>query len=101
MKKFEKIKSSDGFEYWDIGRREVKVLDDFMSRKSRDYPNYTNWEVTMYLWNRESFFIDNAPDECASNIDAYFDGYYDIDENLSHASYIPSEQSQIFYAELV
>lgn len=99
IKRFEVIKHSDGFKFWDVTKRELKVLDIFLSRKSKDYPKYTNWEVTLYQWNKEALFITDAPDEYDSNIDAFFAGYYDTEENLSEPSYIPSTQEQILYAE--
>lgn len=101
IKSFEIIKHSDGLQFWNVGTKELKALDMFMARKSKEYPKYTNWEVTLYQWNREALFITDAPDEYDMNIDAFFDGYYDTDDNFSEPSYIPSFQKRIVYADMI
>lgn len=99
IKKFEIIKHNDGFTFWDISKNEAKVLDAFLSRKSKSDARCTNWEYTIYHWNNESGFITDSPDEYTDNIEAFLDGYYDNAENLKFASYIPSYQKQIIYAD--
>lgn len=101
MKKFEIIRHSDGLKFWDVNRQELKMLDAFLSRTAKENPKYTNWQYAIYQWNREALFITDAPDEYASNIDAFFDGFYDTEENLSEPSYIPSFQERIIYADKI
>ncbi|MCM1226143.1 MAG: hypothetical protein NC320_01800 [Clostridium sp.] len=101
IKKFEVIKHSDGFKFWDISKQEAKALDSFLSRKSKMYSQYTNWELMIFLWNVEALFITDAPDEYESNIEAFFDGFYDTKENLAEPSYVPSYQERIVYADMI
>ena len=79
-----------------------QALDKFMSRKSRKYSGYTNRQAAIYDWNYEYGFISQSPETLYdSDIDAFFDGYYDTKDNLSEPSYIPSNQTRIVYADYV
>lgn len=85
-------KNFDGREEWkDINNRVLKGLDNFLEQPSRNYAGYTNWEVLIYLWNYETSIITPAPsDRYVTDIEAYFDGYYDTPENLRNPAYMVS-----------
>lgn len=94
------IYHTDGKKVWHITESDLKYLDKFMSQKSRKYAGYSNWQATIYDWNYEYSFIHPSPEnQYEEDIDAFFDGYYDTEENLSDPSYVPSYQRQIIYAE--
>ena len=94
------IYHSDGKEIWHVTKSDLKHLDVFMSKKSRKYVGYTNWQATIYDWNYEYGCITPSPDdEYVSDIAAFFDGYYDTEENLAKPSYISSTQRRIIYAD--
>ena len=96
------IYHKDGKNQWEVTRKELKQLDEFMTKKSAKYRRYTNWEVTLYHWNYEYGFLDaDYPDDYETDIDAFFDGYYDTEENLSEPSYLPSYQERIVYADMI
>lgn len=96
------IYHSDGKQVWHVTKSDLKELDKFMSRKSRKYSGYTNWQATIYNWNYEYGFISPSPETLYdSDIDAFFDGYYDTRDNLSEPSYIPSNQTRIMYTDYV
>lgn len=96
------IYHKDGKGVWAVTTSDMKYLDAFMSKKSRKYLGYTNWESTIFDWNYEYGFITPATDsEYASDIDAFFGGYYDTSKNLNHPSYVPSTTKQPTYADLI
>lgn len=99
MKKFEIIHHSDGLRFWDVTRKELKTLDNFLSGRSKIFSPYTNWQVALYLWNYESDLFTDIPDKYNTIIEAFFDGYFDTEENLNKPNYLPSFQKQILYAD--
>lgn len=91
---------ADGKKIWNVTKSDLKELDRFMSKKSRKYAGYTNWQATIYDWNYEYGYIQPSPEDMYdSDIDAFFDGFYDTKENLSKPSYIPHTQRQIIYSD--
>ena len=81
----------DGREEWNIDNKTLKALDAFLSKPSRKFAEYSNWQVLLYLWNYETSIIVSAPDDLYdTDIDAYIDGYYDTEENLQNPNYMPS-----------
>ncbi len=102
LKETKFIYHNDGKQSWKVTKKELKQLDDFLSKKSRKFVGVTNWQVTIYHWNYEYGLIDeDFPDKYASMIDAFVDGYFDTKENLSEPSYVPSNQKQPEYASLL
>lgn len=94
------IYHADGKKFWNVTKSDLKALDRFMSKKSRKYAGFTNWQATIFDWNYEYGCIEPSPeDEFNSDIEAFFSGYYDTNENLHKPSYIPSTQRQICYAD--
>ncbi|MCM1226185.1 MAG: hypothetical protein NC320_02010 [Clostridium sp.] len=96
------IYHKDGKKQWNVTKRELKQLNEFMSKKSIDDKPYTNWQSTLYHWNYEYGFLDSDyPEEYDRRIDAFFDGFYDTKENLAEPSYLPSCHEQILYADMM
>jgi hypothetical protein len=92
--------SERGIKFWKVNKEDLRVLDAFLSEKSKDFPAYTYWQMALYHWNNEYGFISNT-DAYPTNIDAYMAGYYDTAENLNHKSYVPSTQEQQTYTNLI
>lgn len=85
----------DGREEWNIDNGTLKALNDYLKKNSKQYPNYTNWQVLIYMWNYETSFIAEFDDDkYDSYIDAFFDGYYDTEDNLSNPNYMKSDSEQ-------
>ena len=66
---------------WNITNNDIKFIKEFMTKPHKDFTEYSNWQMTCYLWNYEyGFDIDRIE---------YFNGEYD-EIYLNDASYIPS-----------
>ena len=102
LKEAKLIYHNDDKKRWKVTKEQLKQLDTFLSSKSAEYRRYTNWQTTIYHWNYEYGFLDSEyPDRYDTIIDAYMDGYFDTNDNLSNPSYIPSYQKQPSYADLL
>lgn len=85
----------DGRKEWDIDNKTLKALDTFLRKPSRKYANCTNWQLLLYLWNYETSIIGNSPEELYdTDIDAFLDGYYDVEENIKNPTYMKSTAKQ-------
>lgn len=89
-------KNTDGCIEWDdINNKTLKALDTFLQKRSRQFSEYTNWQVMIYLWNYETGFIKPSPEnKYNTDIDAFFDGYYDTEENMNNPNYMSSDSKQ-------
>ena len=91
-----------GKKHWKVTKEDLQQLDRFLSAKSAEYRRYTNWQTTIYHWNYEyGFLAPEYPDSYDTLIDAYMDGYFDTKDDLSDPAYIPSDQEQPSYADLL
>ena len=71
----------DGFKDWILTTSEIKMIKSFLNKNHHREKEYTNWEMTKWLWNLEyGFFSDEQ-------IDDYMNGKLD---NIQHPSYVPS-----------
>lgn len=85
-------KNVDGRLEWDIDNKTLKALEVFLSKKSRQFSDYINWQVMIFLWNYEISLITPSPEELYdSDIDAFFKGYYDTEKNLTNSNYMKSD----------
>ena len=85
-------KNVDGRLEWDIDKKTLKALEAFLEKKSRQFVGYTNWQAMIYLWNYEPSTITPAPEDVYdSDIEAFYDGYYDTEENSSNPNYMRSD----------
>ena len=65
---------------WCITDRDVRNIQQFLSKAHEDFSEYTNWQMACYLWNLELDLVFNRKD--------YFSGKYEKD-NMSNPSYVP------------
>lgn len=99
LKQPEVVLQTDELEFWNVTKNELRLLDKFLAQKSKIFSVYSNWQTALFIWNSENLFFTDFPKEYPSITDAYFDGFYDTEENLKKPHYLPSFQKQIFYAD--
>ena len=73
----------DEFADWVPTNKEIKQIRGLLMERHSREKNYTNWQMTCWLWNMEYTFI--MPDK----IDEYMEGKFD-DAFKDHPSYVPS-----------
>lgn len=75
----------DGMLDWDVGNREIEIIQAFLREKNYDNCQYTNWQMACWLWNEcYGFFL-------LKELDDYMAGKFD-DKYKDHPSYVPSTQ---------
>ena len=104
LKKPEKIYHTnfDGKENWEINSQERKMLCQFLDSQSKQFPEFTYWQLTLYHWNNEyGFLLSDYPDAFANHIEAFISGFYDdLDESM-HPSYMFSGTARPDYMNLL
>jgi len=97
MRKPEKVyhRNSNGAKEWILNSKDKKWLCKFLdevSKQQRSPYKITNWLLTLYHWNNEFGFLDDYdfPDQYSSKLEAFVNGWYDTEENLSNPSYVAS-----------
>lgn len=97
--------NSDGKEQWILNSKEKKRLDKFLRSKSvRSELSISVWNHMKYLWNMEMNIFNDSdqfdPETFRSEEDAYMNGFYDTEINLSNPSYLASTLTQPDYTKL-
>ena len=86
-------RNRDGKKHWVLNSREKRAICDYLREPTRfDYRHKaTNWEYLLYTWNIECQLLGDFPsDSYDTPFEAFVDGWYDTDENLSNPSYVAS-----------
>ena len=84
---------------WNIDNETLKALNRFLDEKSRNYKGYTNWQALMFQWNWESSIISGElDDKYDTYIEAFIDGCYDTETNLSNPNYVSSDSKRPDFA---
>lgn len=85
-------RNDDGKQEWeDINNSILRGLNRYLDKPSSMFDGYSNWQTLIYLWNSEvGFFTGVPPKKYRTFINAFFNGYYDTDENLRNSNYMPS-----------
>ncbi len=84
-------KPDRGMKSWKLNKSEIKSMIKYLNKRSALF-KITNWQYAMYMWNLEFSFFSKGFDENKydNSVIAYVKGYYDVEENLNHPSYLPS-----------
>ena len=91
--------TGDGKKAWNLNSKYRRELVRFMRSESDTY-NGTNWQATMFLWNRELHLFSGVENKSGHKLfDAYVRGYFDkfLSDN---PSYMPSYAEMPNYLEL-
>ena len=86
-------KNRDGKKPWRLNAKDIKNLIDYLPKQSDQYRNIkvNNWQFALYSWNNECGLLGyNFPQIYNSVLEAFLDGFYDTDINLSNPSYVAS-----------
>lgn len=88
-------------EVWKLNSKYRRALVDFLNSPSKDFPGLTNWEMVKYNWNNECHILSyDVNTGELTRPQAYVNGLYDTEENLSDPSYVPSCAEMSNYLDL-
>lgn len=73
----------DEFRDWNITKKDIINIHNFMNSENKNYPGYTNWQITKWKWNYEYFGFNDE------KFTDYMTGELD-DKYKNHPSYVPS-----------
>lgn len=94
--------NQDGKVEWDLSAKDKKELCKYLDAESDDWTGVTNWQSVLFNWNRECHLLSEPfpRDQYTSRIEAFLNGFYDTDDNLSNPSYVASYLSRPDYTKL-
>lgn len=95
-------KNRDGKKEWNLSGQNKKDLIHYLKEECDEWVGVTNWQSILYHWNIESHTIDSPfpKEKYSSKIEAFLDGFYDTDPNLSNPSYVASYLATPDYSNL-
>lgn len=97
--------NSNNKKLWKINSQDKKLLCRFLESKSASNPEYTNFKMCCYYWNREMRLFrgikwEYDKQECKTELDAYMQGQFDDKVCAQHPSYVPSTLKMPNYKNL-
>lgn len=91
-------KNFDGKTTWHLSSKDKEKLSNFLNSKLSF--GVTNWQLALYHWNNENDFLNSDTGSYKNPIEAFVNGHYDTEENVSNPSYMPSYAEMPNYLEL-